>query len=517
MQEITSLRSTSIQRLRQGVSDFFYRQEVPFGLAIVRMFLPIAILLPTLQRWTYVRELYSTDGAPAQISIGYGYGTLFPEFSGGVAVALYTALIVFLITSSIGWMSRISVPAATILYTYFTWIDSISTITKYTVIATDALVVLSVSACGSVWSVDAWLRKRKTHSWSTDAMERYPRSSAWPRRLIQLLIATVYFGAAFTKIHTPEFFSGDQLRYWMITHVNFSHRMGEYMAMHPALLVVSAYTTIIWEMLFLFMAWRGIGRIFFITVGVFFHTMTCFTLGLYIFPLVCISLYFAFLNENDVRFWAARFRYLARQSGSWTGAVIRKVRSWQLPSPEALPLHGSIPGVAVFGMVLGTTVLAGMEAEYRLDRYGVRRAEGMHPLTRLDRDEAIAMLQDDSPIRESDKFFSFDLGTVTISGILANRRTEFQYGETIVAQCYLNPPHEDMWVECNLHDAKDRIVDRSGMVVPREMLRCNYSYMLGNKLEPGEYSLVIKSRGEEVMRRSFELSGEPPVTSQMAN
>ncbi|GIT28627.1 MAG: hypothetical protein Ct9H300mP1_06730 [Planctomycetaceae bacterium] len=47
---------------------------------------------------------------------------------------------------------------------------------------------------------------------------------AWPRRLMQLLIGLIYLGAAITKIHTPTFFSGDQLRFWLMTDVNNSNR-----------------------------------------------------------------------------------------------------------------------------------------------------------------------------------------------------------------------------------------------------------------------------------------------------
>ena len=60
-------------------------------------------------------------------------------------------------------------------------------------------------------------------------------------------------------MHTPAFFSSDQMRQWMITNVNHSNPIGEYLSFYPAALVVSAYVTVLWEVLFVFLAWRGWG------------------------------------------------------------------------------------------------------------------------------------------------------------------------------------------------------------------------------------------------------------------
>lgn len=114
-----------MSQARHNVREFFYATEVPYGLAMVRMFLPLAIAIPMIHRWSFIRELYSLDGAPAQLSIGYGYGLLFPEFSGTVVVGLYSLMLFSLFTMAIGWNTRISTLLATVLYTYFTFIDCI--------------------------------------------------------------------------------------------------------------------------------------------------------------------------------------------------------------------------------------------------------------------------------------------------------------------------------------------------------------------------------------------------------
>jgi hypothetical protein len=133
----------------------------------------------------------------------------------------------------------------------------------------------------------------------------------------------------------------------------------------------------------------------------------------------------------------------------------------------------------------------------------------------MDSDVALAMINDKRVLREQDKFFSFDLGTQMIGGQLANRRKEYRYGEKIIAQCNLNPPHEDLWVECLLQDDQQRTVQQSGIFVTREMMFANFFYETGNSLVPGNYSMVLRSSGKDVFRRSFTLSGDAASLPEM--
>jgi hypothetical protein len=74
-------------RWTDRVNRFFYAEEVPYGLALVRMSLPLVMLFIIGVRWPVTREIFSADGAPSQLSVGYGYGNLFPELPGSAAVA----------------------------------------------------------------------------------------------------------------------------------------------------------------------------------------------------------------------------------------------------------------------------------------------------------------------------------------------------------------------------------------------------------------------------------------------
>ena len=145
----------------------------------------------------------------------------------------------------------------------------------------------------------------------------------------------------------------------------------------------------------------------------------------------------------------------------------------------------------------------------RLD-LGDRRTEGGGlPLKTIDRDVALAMIKNPRPLREKDKFFSFDIGSMVMGGQLANRSTEYTYGESIIAQCNINPPHEDLWVEVAIEDSEQRIIDSAGQYVTRDSLWANFKYQAGSRMLPGDYSLVLKSGGKEIARRHFKLTGDP--------
>ena len=480
----------------EPLKQFFFKEEVPYGMALARICLPLVLLLVIVPRWYHARELFSSDGAAAPLPVNYGLPDLVPVPNGTVAVAAASLLVLTLVTSSLGWCTRVSLIIATFLYTWLNLLDCIGTLTKYSVIASHGLFLLTLSRCGDVWSLDSLFKRR-----SAPDRAPPPASAIWPRRLIQFMIGLVYIGAAFTKMHTPAFFSGDQMRQWMLTNVNHANPIGEYVAFYPGILVTSAYLTIVWEVLFIFLCWRGTGRFFMIAGGILFHLGTTLLLGLYIFPAVCISLYFAFLGERDfeaIHAFVGRLAEKGNRLATTLQSVRRRIGEFALPITSR-QAAGIFVGAALF------TIVGGIELEYQLDPFGTRRAEGAYELTEMEPIKAQSMLRMSPRIREVDKFLSFDLGSELLGDALVDERDVFRQGETLIAQCVLVPPHEDMYVFCNLHDANDHVIDQVGQVVERSRLRATYAFTLFDSLEPGTYFLVVRSAGQEITRRPFTL------------
>lgn len=497
-------RSSTTSSEPSLLKEFFFAEEVPFGAALVRIMLPLAASIPMWLRFPRVRELYSTDGCTTQLFELFSQGPVLPVLSPALAIPVYGIMLCALMCSVIGLRTRLSLGVAFVLYTYFNLLDGVSTITKYSVISSHMLLLLSVSRCGDVWSVDAWLQRRRQSSVTAITP---PASAVWPVRLMQLLFAAIYFGAAITKIQTAEFFSGEQMRYWMLSNWNYENPVGEVMAMWSPMLLISAYLAVVWEILFAFLVWQKRTRVLMLLIGALFHFMTWLTLGLYIFPAICLSCYFAFFTEADVirlRQFARRYRF--NTALHWPIAAADRILQRM---PRLVPSH------VAWICALIAAGLGGAEIERQLDIYGKKAAPGTMALTVIDPVVAKTMIHKEQRVRQKDKFFNFEIGTSTIGGQLSNRKTEFDFGELMIAQCNMNPPHEDMWVECVLQDSEDRVVERFGQFVTREMLRANFTYRFGSRLLPGDYSMILKNANQEIYRRHFKLSGAPPV--QMVN
>ena len=494
--------NTENQRFGAKIEKFFFEPEVPFAMALIRIVFPIVLMGMLLPRWHVVREIFSTDGATAQLSIGYGYGPMVPEFSGTVAVALYGILIFALLSAAAGWCTRVSLIVSAVLFTYFSLLDYVSTMTKYTVIATHVLTLLALSECGSLWSVDAWLKGRKHNHWPGLPSAEYERFPVWPRRLLQIFIGVVYFGAAITKMHTPLFFTGDMLQYWMQTHINFKHPLGEYLSLYPIVLVAFGYITVIWEVMFIFLCWKSSWRTIMLPIGILFHFGTTLTLGLLMFPMICYTTYLSFLDEDDLCKVAAWFRKRVRRS-AWLKSMVATATALRARMGSPAGWHSSARAAFVFSMALFAVL--NVEVEHWMDLYGERRAEGRYSLVAMDREEATRILSPSEPFRISDRFFAIDLGTILVGDRLANRRTEYRPGERIIAQCNLTPPHEDMYIECKVQNSNNTIVDQLGTVATREMFRANFNYNVTDAMPPGDYWMVIETAGRPVMRKKFRI------------
>jgi hypothetical protein len=481
------------------IRDYFFAEEVPYALALLRMTLPLVLVTPILQRWPHVRELFSTDGAAAPLWVGFGHPNLLPVPSPTVAVSLYAILTFTLFTSIVGWMTRTSLALTCVLYTYFTMLDAISTMTKYGVISSHVLLLLTVSGSGAVWSVDSWLKRRA----AAEAGEPEPSRLApvWPRRLISILLGVVYLGAAATKMHTTGYFSGDQMAYWMLTNLNFNNPIGEWLSLFPAFLVVSSYLVIFWEMTFLLACWQGWTRTVWLAFGYLFHLMTALLLGLIIFPIVYVTLYWSLFSEAEI----LRGVEIARRLGDRL-RISSWVSGWRLAQWRPRWRIGLAQSVTAYGVLAAVGVMASVEVEYRSDVYGERRPEGRYVLQPIDPDQLSTLLNEAQALDPADKMFGFDIGTELLGDVLMDRRREFTQGEQAIVQCSLEPQHEDLYVDVQIRDEDERILQRGGIVVPRENLRSNLFYKLDGTFEPGKYTFVLRIDGQEVARKQVVLN-----------
>jgi hypothetical protein len=336
--------------------------------------------------------------------------------------------------------------------------------------------------------------------------------------MMQIVMATVYLSAAMTKFQVRAYFTGEHLQTWMLSTIHTPNLLGGYLSFHPALVVVCAYVTALWELLFAFLIWKPVTRRVMLSLGIFFHVMTCLTLGLFIFPMICLSAYAAFTTDSE-------FDALRRTAARWWRRVSFPFAAGSSGlaafGGRLLPAIGPAGSRGAFAAALLCTGVGGVALEHKLDRYGERRPEGPYALQELDPQDVAELLTPTRRIEPEDKILNFDVGSIFVAGCLLDRRTTFHQGETVHAQCGLIPPHESTWMQCNLHDSQNRVVDTIGLFLSCDMLRAVFYYNLGDCVKPGEYSLVLKIAGDEIMRRPITVlprtTACPVSAAPMAN
>jgi hypothetical protein len=186
------------------VNAFFFAPESGRSLAAVRIGIALVLLGDALVHLPHGKELYSSAGNPLPVFMGSGW--IPPALSPGWTYLLVSVLLVGLLGMALGWRTRAATWLALICFTWIGLHDAAGTFKKYSVISFHLLFLLALTRPGAIWSVDRLVKP-------IDRMEIVP---AWPRRLMGILICSVYLGAAVTKIRLPDFGTGDLVMFSLL-------------------------------------------------------------------------------------------------------------------------------------------------------------------------------------------------------------------------------------------------------------------------------------------------------------
>jgi len=160
--------------------------------------------------------------------------------------------------------------------------------------------------CGSVWSVDAWIARRRKDGTAQTAQESmYPIA---PLRLIRFQIALIYLNAGLWKLFNPLWRDGSAVHYVLQSNV-YRRFPGLVPAGFDTLSSVLTYGTLAWELSFAFLILFGATRRVVLIVGVLMHLGMLATIEVGPFHLVMLASYVAFLDPLQVptlpmRLWA---------------------------------------------------------------------------------------------------------------------------------------------------------------------------------------------------------------------
>jgi hypothetical protein len=150
--------------------------------------------------------------------------------------------------------------------------------------------------CGAVWSVDAWLERRR----HPEAVAAQPSmTSIAPLRLVRFQVAMIYLSSGCWKLLNQPWRDGSALHYVLNTNLYRRFPQGLPLALDP-LATLLTYATLAWELGFAFMVlWRPTRKLA-LLAGIAIHTGILMTMEIGPFSWVMMSTYVAFLDPSQV-------------------------------------------------------------------------------------------------------------------------------------------------------------------------------------------------------------------------
>jgi hypothetical protein len=147
--------------------------------------------------------------------------------------------------------------------------------------------------CGSVWSVDAWLKRRRS-----DESAVSPALIA-PLRLLRFQVALIYLNTGLRKLFVDQWRNGTAVYYVVNNNVfrRFPFHIPAGLEWCATLLT---YFTLFWEIGFIFMILYGPTRRVALIVGVLLHLGMFAVIEIGPFPWVMLASYLAFLDPETV-------------------------------------------------------------------------------------------------------------------------------------------------------------------------------------------------------------------------
>jgi len=231
--------------------------------------------------------------------------------------ALYASTLLAFISMTIGLLSGLSVALALITsLVQVSW--NYLPLSGADAALKAILFCLVWADCGSVWSVDAWLARRKG-----DAAAGRATYVIAPLRLVRFQVALIYFNTGLWKLMNPYWRDGTAVHY--VLESNVYHRFPFDLPVSAAVVTVMTYGTLIWELSFAGLILFAPTRRIALAIGILLHVGMLLTIEIGPFHLVMLASYLAFLDPHAVPALAARLS--RRKSGPRFADSIGAVRS----------------------------------------------------------------------------------------------------------------------------------------------------------------------------------------------
>ena len=275
---------------------FWFAEIPPHCYALLRILFGMVAVVSLLQE----RELtlfWDVDGLVPGMQDGIGLkASLFAYGLGHVAGrALFFASLTVYGCMALGLWSTMAVFLSFLALTAQWYWNPLPLSGAHAVM--QAIVLCLVWAdCGSVWSVDSWLARRRRANGVSDSVIRY---SIAPLRLIRVQVALVYLSSGLWKLFNDQWRDGSAVHYVLNNNVYQRFRY----QVPPALdwlTTLLTYGVLLWEISFALMVMYRPTRRIALLVGVMMHLGMLAAIEIGPFGYVMLASYVSFLEPERV-------------------------------------------------------------------------------------------------------------------------------------------------------------------------------------------------------------------------
>ena len=200
--------------------------------------------------------------------------------------ALFFASLACYASMAVGFQSNVAVIVSLAASIGETFWNPLPLSAAYMVVQT-VLFCLVWADCGSVWSVDAWLARRRGVDLADAPPSGYPIA---PLRLVRFQVALVYLNSGLWKLYNEHWRDGSAVHY--VLNNNIYRRLPVQVPQGlDWLTTLLTYSVLFWELGFAFMIWYRPTRRIALLAGIAIHLGMTATIEVGPFPWVMMASY----------------------------------------------------------------------------------------------------------------------------------------------------------------------------------------------------------------------------------
>jgi len=293
---------------RERLEHYYFGSVPPHALGAFRILWGVYFLIAWAWKLPHVALYYSSEGMafpffpapvgmPGTLDEVTGWLSQAPAPAVALSVYLFSGLVIILFLVGLRARAALSVHAVLLVYYYF--LQMHTTESSYDRALFIITVLLAMSRCDEVFSLEATRRARRGEA----ARDSIP---GWPQRLITFQIAFIYLGTGIYKLTTPDWSSGailvDALESDWSTAVGFWFVSSSLPNAAFDLLVLQTILMEVWAPFLLF---HPVLRKLFFLWGVSFHVGIAVMLNIPPFLFMVLS-YVLFADPDWVRRYSLR-------------------------------------------------------------------------------------------------------------------------------------------------------------------------------------------------------------------